>query len=262
MSKQRVDEVLVARGLAATVAEAQRLCIAGEVSGAGERLSKPGMLVDPSTPLQVRDQARFVSRGGHKLDGALERFGLSVRGLRCLDIGASTGGFTDCLLQRGAASVAAVDVGYGQLSWRLRSDARVAVFERTNIRLADPIQLGAPFDLAVADLSFTALSGLLAGVEELLVPQGSLIALIKPQFELAPDEVGTGVVTAADLHEKAVRKVLDSLPAAGFAPRGLCYSPIKGQKGNIEFLVWAQRDTHPATINVKEVVQAAHEALG
>ncbi|MDR3053207.1 MAG: TlyA family RNA methyltransferase, partial [Coriobacteriales bacterium] len=236
--KLRLDELLVARGHFASQGQAARAIVAGTVKSASELLSKPGLLVDATLPLTVEQPKRFVSRGGEKLAGALADFGFSVAGLHCIDVGASTGGFTDCLLQQGAAWVKAVDVGYGQLAWQLREDARVTVFERTNIKEVEPALLGAPFDLAVADVSFIGLARLVPVLARLLGEGGSLIALVKPQFELPRGSVGQrGVVVKPAAHTAALEQVLAGLEGTALEPCGLTFSPIKGPKGNIEFFL-------------------------
>jgi 23S rRNA (cytidine1920-2'-O)/16S rRNA (cytidine1409-2'-O)-methyltransferase len=180
-----------------------------------------------------------------------------------VDVGASTGGFTDCLLQRGAESVAAVDVGYGQLAWSLRSDPRVSVFERTNIREVEPASLGTPFDLAVVDVSFISLAKVLPYVLALIGPNGRLVALVKPQFEVGKGRVGKkGVVRDAALHIEVLESAEDAVRAAGWVVTGLTYSPITGPEGNIEFWIVAGVDGTPTTTTPREVVQAAHCELG
>lgn len=262
MAKIRLDDLLIARGHFAAREQAARACIAGIIRSNGMVLSKPGILVDAELPIELIGLRRYVSRGGEKLAGALEDFALSVEGLHCIDIGASTGGFTDCLLQRGVASVAAVDVGYGQLAWQIRNDERVAVFERTNIRNADPEVLGAPFDLAVVDVSFMTVRNILIQIERLLASGGNVIALIKPQFELPPEDVGRGgVISEPRLHVKALELVLGNLRGTTLAAHGLTYSRIKGAEGNIEFLLWAQKTGICATIAIEEVVRQAHGQL-
>jgi 23S rRNA (cytidine1920-2'-O)/16S rRNA (cytidine1409-2'-O)-methyltransferase len=268
MSKMRVDDALVAGGFCSSRDEALRLCLAGRVQGAsGTVLSQAGALIDAGTELRVAGHKRFVSRGGEKLDGALECFGLDVTGANCVDIGASSGGFTDCLLQRGAARVAAVDVAYGQFDWSLRGDGRVALFERTNIRDVEPAALGAPFDVVVCDISFSPLRGYFGIIEGLMrggdgarsLP--ALVALVKPQFELGLEKVKTGVITGLDLHVEALELVLEALAVTALTPQGLCFSAIKGAKGNIEFFLWAQYGGVPATIEVEKVVREAHRRL-
>ncbi len=262
MGKTRLDELLVARGHFASKEQAARACIAGAVRSQDTLLTKPGLLVDKTIPIQLKEPRRYVSRGGDKLAGALDDFNFSAEGLHCIDIGASSGGFTDCLLQRGAASVTAVDVNYGQLAWQIRCDERVTVFERTNIRYVNPSELGAPFDLAVVDVSFIGLRGILSDIEALLSDSGSLIALVKPQFELHSADVGHGgVVTDPEAHIRALDMVLNSLSTTSLTPQGLTFSRVKGPQGNIEFFLWAQRNAICATIATETVVRQAHGHL-
>jgi 23S rRNA (cytidine1920-2'-O)/16S rRNA (cytidine1409-2'-O)-methyltransferase len=197
---------------------------------------------------------RFVSRGGDKLEGALERFGFAVDGLRCVDIGASSGGFSHCLLTRGAQSVTAVDVGYGQFDWRLRNDPRIHLWERANFAHIKPQLLGAPFDLAVVDLSFTPLARHSCALAALLGQPGHLIALIKPQFEVPQPAASGGVVCQSAVHVQAIVAVLESLREADLAPQALTYSQPGGQKGNREFFVWAQHCGLPATIDAQQFI--------
>ena len=239
MKKVRLDKLLVERGLFADEEEALRAVLAHEVKVGESYATSAAMMVAPDAELEVRGRRQFVSRGGLKLQGALEAFGQDVEGLRCIDIGSSTGGFTDCLLQAGAASVACVDVNYGQLAWKIRQDPRVSVFERTNIRRADPEELGAPFDLLVADLSFIGLASL-APVFAGLSRGGSVfIGLVKPQFESKAGESDHGVVRDASVRKRTVEEVRAALSEAGFAPTGVIESPITGAEGNVEYLVRA-----------------------
>ena len=261
-NKQRLDDLLVERGLFAERTQAEHAVLAGMVQSDSKVLSSPGMRIDPSTPLTLQATKRFVSRGGEKLDHALVTFSLSVQGFRCIDIGASTGGFTDCLLQHGAAEVCAVDVGYGQFAWELRQDNRVRLFERTNISTVDPAVLDAPFDLAVIDVSFTGISRLSGVIRNLIKEQGFCIALIKPQFELPASLVSGGVVIEKELHIKALERAIEAFTRSRLAVRCATFSPIKGPKGNIEFFLWAQKDGIPATILVSDIIEAAHAELG
>jgi len=240
MGKIRLDTLLVSRGLFADAGEAMRAVLAHEVKVDDVFATSAAQKVDEAADIQVKGKLQYVSRGGVKLAAALDAFGQSVEGLRCLDAGCSTGGFTDCLLQAGAASVACVDVGYGDLAWKLRQDPRTAVFERTNIRTALPETLGAPFDVIVADLSFIGLASL-AGVFANLSKAGSVfIGLVKPQFESHHDETDRGVVRDESVRARTVEEVRDALEAAGFTCTGVVESPIKGkQSGNIEYLVRA-----------------------
>jgi 23S rRNA (cytidine1920-2'-O)/16S rRNA (cytidine1409-2'-O)-methyltransferase len=214
--------------------------------------------------ITVAERQRFVSRGGDKLAGALDVFGLDVSGLHVVDVGASTGGFTDCVLQRGAASVCAVDVGYGQLAWSLRTDSRVTVFERTNIRAAEPVELGAPFDLAVIDVSFISLRKVMPNLLALIGENdGQLVGLVKPQFEVGKGRVGKrGVVREPLLHEEVLEASAAACREAGLVVCGLTFSPIKGPEGNIEFWIWAARHGVPAEESAHAVVEIAHAKLG
>ncbi len=237
--------------------------MAGEVRIGDRPVRKAGESVEQGTVFEVAQRPRFVSRGGSKLAGALDTFGLDVAGMSAVDVGASTGGFTDCLLQRGAASVSAVDVGYGQLAWSLRQDSRVRVFERTNIRVADPGEIGAPFDLAVVDVSFIGLGVVLPHVVPLLGASGQLMALVKPQFEAGKGRVGKrGVVRGADIHVEVLERTRDTVIGHGLAVRGLSWSPLKGPEGNIEFWVWADRTDLSVETDAAAVVAAAHNELG
>lgn len=239
MKKIRLDTLLVSEGYFPDAGTALRAVLAREVKVGDVYATSAAMKVAPDAAVAVKNRKRFVSRGGHKLQGALDAFSQDVRGMRCIDIGSSTGGFTDCLLQAGAQSVACVDVNYGQLAWSLRQDERVAVFERTNIKLADPASLGAPFDLLVADLSFIGLAQL-SSVFARLSHKGSVfIGLVKPQFESRPGETQGGVVRDEAVRERVVEEVRDALGHAGFESTGAVESPITGPEGNVEYLVRA-----------------------
>lgn len=232
---------------------------------AGTSKTKAGSLFDPDAQLDIAEGARFVSRGGLKLEHALQEFGWSVEGLHCLDVGASTGGFTDCLLQRGAARVTAVDVGYGQLAWTLRTDPRVTVVERLNFRSADVAELGAPFEFVCADVSFISLSKLSGNFAAALAQNGRGVFLIKPQFEAGLAAVGAGgVVREPSVQAAAIESVITSFTAAGLEPRLLAHSPIKGPAGNIEFLLGVTREVGSlahAGLDVAGAVRRAHETL-
>lgn len=235
--KVRLDELLVARGLAETRSQAQRLILAGQVWQGERVLDKAGTPIPEDAEVRVATGLRYVSRGGLKLEAALDTFAVDPAGWVCADIGASTGGFTDCLLQRGAARVYAIDVGYGQLAWSLRQDARVISIERANIRYLEP--LPEPVQLAVIDVSFIGLGLVLPRVAQLLGAGGQAIALVKPQFEVGKGLVGKGgVVREPALHRAAIEKALAEAAAAGLAPAGLIRSPITGPAGNVEFLAW------------------------
>ena len=249
-SKTRLDRLLVERELCETRTRAQALIMAGKVVVGEHTESKPGKLVAPDAAVRLRGEDHpFVSRGGVKLRGGLDRFAaLAVRGRVAMDIGASTGGFTDCLLQAGVARVYAVDVGYGQLAWRLRQDPRVVVLDRSNIRTLAPARVGEPVTLVVADCSFISLTKVLPAVPAFLAPQADVVALIKPQFEVGPGQVGKGgIVREAELREAARAAVLAVAVQLGFVAVDTCDSPISGQDGNLEFLVWLRwaRDPVP-----------------
>lgn len=263
MGRRRVDVVLAERGLFPSRERARAAVLAGEVRVEGEVVTKAGHVIDDDARIDVAEHPRFVSRGGEKLAGALDTFGVDVSGTRAIDVGASTGGFTDCLLQRGAASVLALDVGYGQLAWALRTDPRVRVIERTNIRTADPVELGAPFDLAVIDVSFISIRTVLPHVVAMIGDAGSLLALVKPQFEAGKGRVGKrGVVREGAIHEEVLRSAAEAAVAAGLVVAGLGFSPIKGPEGNIEFWLWASREGDPSPVTARDVVDAAHQKLG
>jgi len=238
--KERVDALLVARGLCESREQAKRLVLAGEVRSGDRLIEKPSVTLALDAPLEIKEKLKFVGRGGLKLEGALEQFQVDVTGLVCADVGASTGGFTDCLLQRGALRVHALDVGTNQLAWKIRNDPRVQVKEKFNARHMQLADLGEAVDLAVMDLSFISLTKVLPAVFSVLKPQGQVICLIKPQFELERDDIGKGgIVRDHALHEKAVGKIREFVAGSGLKNwRGLVESPITGTDGNREFLAW------------------------
>jgi 23S rRNA (cytidine1920-2'-O)/16S rRNA (cytidine1409-2'-O)-methyltransferase len=245
MAKVRLDQLLVSRGLAPSRARAQALVLSGEVSVAGQRVDKAGTLVPEDAVVDVRAPDHpYVSRGGVKLAGALDAFAIDVAGLRCLDLGASTGGFTDCLLQRGAARVVAVDVGYGQLAHALRVDPRVVVMERTNARTLEPEQIGGPADLTVVDASFIGLGKLAVAIARCTRAGGALVALVKPQFEVGRAQAsrGKGVVRDEGVRASAIDAAVDELRAAGFEPLAQADSVLTGPRGNREAFVHARRN--------------------
>ena len=263
MTRRRIDAVLTERGLFPSRERARAAVLAGDVRVDGEVVSKAGHLVDEDSEIAIAARQRFVSRGGEKLAGALEVFGVDVSGARAIDVGASTGGFTDCLLQNGASGVVALDVGYGQLAWSLRTDPRVTVLERTNVRSVDPDEVGAPFDLAVIDVSFISLSTVLPHVVGMLGEEGQLLALVKPQFEAGKGRVGKrGVVRDVETHTDVLQRVVAAARERGLVVRGLTFSPIKGPEGNIEFWMWAARHGDATGVRPEQVVAEAHEMLG
>ncbi len=262
-AKMRLDRLLVERGLAPSREQARRLIMAGEVLVDDRLVDKPGRLVPADAPVRVRHRPRYVSRGGLKLEAALERFGLDVSGLTAVDVGASTGGFTDCLLQRGAARVYAVDVGYGQLAWKLRQDPRVVPLERTNIRHLESLPGGELADLAVIDASFIGLGLVLPATLRLLKPDGQIIALVKPQFEAGPQDVGKGgVVRDQRVHRRVLEEVAALARKLGLTVAGLTVSPAPGPAGNVEFLVWLTRKPEQAIPLEPAIQKALEEAQG
>jgi len=236
--RERLDEALVARGLAESRSQARALVMAGAVRVGGRVVDKPGMPL-PDGPLEVAGGGRFVSRGGEKLQRALDRFPVEPTGLVCADLGASTGGFTDCLLQAGAARVYAVDVGRGQIHWRLRQDARVVTIERQNARYLE--SLPEPVALVVADVSFISLALILPTMRRLLVADGQALTLVKPQFEAGREAVGKGgVVRDPATHRAVLHRFLADARREGFVAQGLVPSPLRGPAGNVEFLAHLQ----------------------
>ncbi|MDO5119708.1 MAG: TlyA family RNA methyltransferase [Coriobacteriales bacterium] len=235
--RHRLDQELVDQGFFSTTDDALRAVLAGDVSTSDRRLTSPGEQVVPGLPLHVKGQLPYVSRGGLKLEHGLDVLGVDPRGQVCLDVGCSTGGFTDCLLRRGAACVTAVDVGYAQFDWSLRQDARVTLYERTNI-VDLPKMTDDRFDLAVCDVSFTSVLTVLPAVVSLLASEGIFLTLVKPQFEAEREDVGEGgIVRDPEVRLAALAKVQDAFEEAGLHVLGSCESPITGHKGNVEFLL-------------------------
>ena len=243
--KIRLDELLVEQGVFPDAGTVLRAVLAHEVKVGDVYVTSAAVKVAPDAEIVVRGRKQFVSRGGHKLQGALDAFGQDVQGLNCIDVGSSTGGFTDCLLQAGAAHVACVDVNYGQLAWKIRTDERVSVFERTNIKLADPGELGAPFDLIVCDVSFIGLAVLAPAFARLSRPASDgasasvFLGLVKPQFESRHDETDHGIVRDEAVRARTVEEVRCALEREGFEVTGAIESPLKGAEGNVEYLVRA-----------------------
>jgi len=263
MSRRRADVELVERGLFTSRERARAAILAGEVKANGVRVLKAGQPLDPDVSVEVAEAREFVSRGGQKLEGALVAFGLDVEGMRVLDVGASTGGFTDCVLQRGAQSVVALDVGYGQLAWSLRTDPRVTVIERTNFRNVELEPLGAPFDLVVVDVSFIAFANVLPHVLAAAGENGQVVGLVKPQFEAGKGRVGKkGVVRDPVVHTDVLEGVVSAVEQAGWVTRGLTWSPLKGPEGNIEFWVWLAATGEQTHERPTDIVSAAHRELG
>ncbi|NMB23975.1 MAG: TlyA family RNA methyltransferase [Firmicutes bacterium] len=266
--KTRLDVLLVNEGLAESRTRAQGLIMAGIVYVDGHRVDKPGTAVLRDAQIEVRgNPIPYVSRGGLKLAKALEVFSVVVQGKSAVDVGASTGGFTDCLLQNGVTRVIAIDVGYGQLDWRLRQDPRVLVMERTNIRNVLPHDLPGPVDMATVDVAFISLIKILHGISALLVPDGEIIALIKPQFEARRDQIGKkGVVRDPDVHQEVVTRVLREAADINLGLLGLTFSPIAGPEGNLEFLAYWQKGVAPHIDDYaklsRDIVNEAHLELG
>ena len=262
--KKRLDVLLTERMYADSRSKAQAIIMSGNVYVDGQKADKPGISYEETVDIEVRGAVcPYVSRGGLKLEKALRDFGVNPEGYVCSDSGASTGGFTDCLLQQGAKKVFAIDVGYGQLDWKIRSDERVVVMERTNIRYVTPADLGEPLDLSVIDVCFISLKIVLPAIQALLKPTGQVVCLIKPQFEAGRDKVGKkGVVREPATH----REVLDGFVALAnelnFRILGLTYSPVKGPEGNIEFLGHLTLADLPGIEpDTAQVVAQAHQAL-
>jgi 23S rRNA (cytidine1920-2'-O)/16S rRNA (cytidine1409-2'-O)-methyltransferase len=257
--KQRLDLLLVERGLAESREQARRLIMAGEVLVNEQVSDKPGRTVSQEAALRVRTPLPYVSRGGQKLEAALQAFAMDVTGKIAVDVGASTGGFTDCLLQHGAVQVFAIDVGYGQLAWKLRSDPRVVILERTNIRHLAQLPQGVLADLAVIDASFISLALVLPPTLNLLIANGEVVALIKPQFEAGQEDVGKGgVVRDARVHQRVLQETLALAANLGLTVAGLIVSPLLGPAGNVEFLVWLRR-SHEITADSGQFISAALE---
>lgn len=264
MKKIRLDQLVFERGHAESRERAKTTIMAGLVFVNGKRVDKPGTPISEDAAVEVKGEAiPYVSRGGLKLEKALSIFELDVNGLVCVDCGASTGGFTDVLLKNGARLVYAVDVGYGQLAWSLRSDDKVVCMERTNIRYVTPKMLPETPSLAVMDLSFISVRLVLPVVRDLITENAYVICLIKPQFEAGREKVGKkGVVREKSTHLEVINKFLDFAPTAGFTVLGLGYSPIRGPEGNIEYLAYLQKGEHePAAIDAAAVVEASHSEL-
>ena len=262
-NKTRLDVLLVERGLEQTRQRAQAMIMSGLVFVDGQRVDKAGTAVPNDAQIEVRGNTlRYVSRGGLKLEKAMTTFGLKLDGCICADIGASTGGFTDCLLRRGAEKVYSIDVGYGQLAWSLRQDPRVKCMERTNIRYVTPDMLEETPSLCVIDVSFISLKLVLPVVSSLLTEDGRVANLIKPQFEAGKGKVGKkGVVREPEIHLEVLENYVENAHAAGFKVLDVTFSPIKGPEGNIEFLGYLAKQGEERIPDLAEVVRQAHEEL-
>ncbi|MEO8607638.1 MAG: TlyA family RNA methyltransferase [Chloroflexota bacterium] len=257
-TKQRLDLLLIERGLAPSREKARAMIMAGEVSVNGNVSDKPGTQIQVAAEVKIRNKPRFVSRGGEKLAWALQEFQIDVNGKICADVGASTGGFTDCLLQNGAHKVYAIDVGYGQLDYSLRKDARVVVLERTNARFLQNLEESV--NMVVVDASFISLKLLLPTIAHWLLPDAEIVTLIKPQFEAGKDEVGKGgVVKNRDTHMHVINEILFFAHQQQFSIRGLTTSPLKGPAGNIEFLAWLARDNRLESHAIDDLIASVFD---
>lgn len=242
MKRVRLDDELISQGICADRADALRTLMAGLVSSGGERLTSPGLKVTPGLPLHVKGPIPYVGRGGLKLEGALDTFGINPTGLACLDVGCSTGGFTDCLLKRGAATVVSVDVGRAQFDWSLRQDDRVTLHERTNVTQLPELGYAGAIDLAVCDVSFTSIANIIDAVLACLAPTGAFCTLVKPQFEAPAALVGEGgIVTDPAVRRDTLVAAVELFAAKGLFPVDVCVSPIHGAKGNVEFFLYGTR---------------------
>ncbi|MFG6384020.1 MAG: TlyA family RNA methyltransferase [Lachnospiraceae bacterium] len=263
--KERLDVLLVQRGFAPSREKAKAMIMEGNVFVAGQREDKAGTSFDIKAEIEIRGNTlKYVSRGGLKLEKAIKNFAISLEDKTCMDIGASTGGFTDCMLQNGARKVYAVDVGYGQFAWKLRQDTRVVCMEKTNIRYVMPEDIADVLDFASVDVSFISLTKVLPVAKELLSDKGEMVCLIKPQFEAGREKVGKkGVVRDPRVQEEVIEKIIGFAREIGFGVRNLEYSPIKGPEGNIEYLVYIQKgmESQEELVDVAAVVAQAHETL-
>ena len=263
--KERLDVLLVNRGLAPSREKAKAIIMSGVVFVDGQREDKAGSNFDVNVPIEVKGNTlKYVSRGGLKLEKAMANFDVSLADKICMDVGSSTGGFTDCMLQNGAIKVYAVDVGNGQLHWKLRQDERVICMEKTNIRYVTPDQIADKIDFSSIDVSFISLTKVLKPVKDLLTDKGEIVCLVKPQFEAGREKVGKkGVVRDIKVHKEVINMVIDYAREIGFTICNLDYSPIKGPEGNIEYLLHLSKDAEHGTteIDVDKVVEASHEEL-
>tara|TARA_B100001765_G_C19448373_1_gene313438 strand:+ start:138 stop:947 length:810 start_codon:yes stop_codon:yes gene_type:complete len=264
-SKERLDVLISDRGLTESREKARRLILAGEVSIGGNTDLKPGQLFPLHTEIDIRETPKYVGRGGIKLEKAIRDFELLVDGMVAIDVGASTGGFTDCLLQNGAKFVYAIDVGYGQLAWKLRQDSRVDVIERTNIRRVSFAQFSLPIDIAVIDVSFISLKKVIPTIIGLIKPTGDILALVKPQFEVGRGLVEKGgVIRDPQVHTDVLHGLIEFIMELNLFVMAISFSPIRGAAGNIEFFIWMKYDNTNQrnwSDRVKHVVQNAHLTL-
>ena len=262
VQKIRIDQLLVKKGLVETREKAKRLVMAGEVFVNGDRVDKPSRIFDENVEIFVKTPEKYVSRGGYKIESAWEVFKFDVSGKKVCDIGSSTGGFTDFLLQNGAEKVYAVDVGRGQLHWKLRSDPRVVVMEKVNARYLDESVLGERVDLITCDVSFISLKKIIPVFRKLLKDCGEVVALVKPQFEAKREEVKKGLVLDKYVHIKVLRDIIDILEENMVPPRDLTFSKVRGAKGNIEYFVYSKFGEGQGVVNVERVVNDAWRYFG
>lgn len=264
MSKLRADLLLVEKGLETSRERAKALIMSGLVFANGTKIDKPGDEVDKESEIYIKQQLAYVSRGGLKLEKAMKAFDITLQEKCCMDVGASTGGFTDCMLQNGASKVYAVDVGYGQLAWKLRTDPRVVNFERTNIRYLTREQVPDTIDFFSVDISFISLTLALPTIQTLIAPAGQGVCLIKPQFEAGRENVGKkGVVRDPEIHAMVIEKIYQFAQTLGFGVCGLDFSPVKGPEGNIEYLIYLKNSCQNTCElgKIREVVESSHTSL-
>jgi len=264
--KKRIDVILVEKELVQSRERAQAEIMAGNVFADGQRVDKAGEKYDEEIEIEVRGKAiPYVSRGGLKLEKALSAFSIDLRGKICIDVGASTGGFTDCMLKNGAVKVYSIDVGYGQLAWELRQDPRVICMDRTNIRYVEPEHIGEPVDFCSIDVSFISLTIVLPAVMKLLKDNGEIVCLIKPQFEAGRDKVGKkGVIRDIEVHREVIEKILDWAKTHNLSVGGLDFSPVKGPEGNIEYLAYLCKkeiDDNKKEVSVDKILNESHNQL-
>lgn len=261
--KQRLDVLVFEKGLAPSREKAKAMIMEGLIFVDGNREDKVGAQIDETALVEIHGEVMpYVSRGGLKLEKAMKEFNIDLSDMVCMDIGASTGGFTDCMLQNNAAKVFSVDVGYGQFAWKLRQDERVVCMEKTNIRYVTTEQIGELLDFASCDVSFISLTKVLPAAIELLKADGTMVCLIKPQFEAGKEKVGKkGVVRDPDVHKEVIESVLLFAQSIGFGVLGLSFSPIKGPEGNIEYLCYLKKGAQSQSYDIDSIVSASHEVL-
>ncbi len=264
--KERLDVLLVKRGLAVSREKAKAVIMAGNVYVDNQKEDKAGTMFQETVNIEIRGNTlKYVSRGGLKLEKAMSHFGVALENKVCMDVGSSTGGFTDCMLQNGAVKVYAVDVGYGQLAWSLRTDARVVNMERTNIRYVTPEDLAEPIEFFSVDVSFISLHHIFPVAQRITTPDAMGVCLVKPQFEAGREKVGkNGVVRDPAVHREVLHNAMSYAAENGFVVRGLDYSPVKGPEGNIEYLMFVQKSDQPAVLDdeaAAQVVAASHTTL-